>query len=1403
LTGFILLAVVTIGSHMSDFEQSEEYALCFDEFLRRAISALDPHESIDRITLCQAKLLACINQIYSGEEIWQESAYNEFLTDLISFCQLEWKMSETGFTTFAPEGQEAEFWKRWVQLESCRRTGYAIWMLDTMWAYQFQVQPRLTLEDGRIPLPCQEVLWESKTALQWHHIFQFSPSNLTLLSSLQSLQNEKILQNTMGEFSRIILLHGFYHQCWELEKAEIQSQPRPQQMSMYTFWSNSTMESLELLQWSANSMVASGMEHPTLLHLHLARIVLFAPFQSICDLAYGMTKEDSNMSPAQMTALRKAIREWVTEDASKARLVTLHAGALLRHVHAFHTNSFYEPSAVLLATLTLWTFGSFATTARNAGTCSQRRYSDTQIRPISIAIDQPLDPELARSFVNNGGEMQPTLRGVGSICGVGAPERVLLEGSKLVSEIGRWGSGPYSRLDVLGIRDSVLPSLEGQPCQYRRRCRHGREAVRCRTASFCTHSSDSSRRQRVNMNYTNLTVIGLREELAKRGLSASAIKLKKDLIARLQQDDKDKADASSAAIRPEANPQSSITLKAEADIDVPSAKAKTEALHVPPVEPSEYGSDDLFDELDADALISASQQSPSALLKPESSFAVPPTPTLKRPLPEEDDFSGDEIFNDPGIEEIWTSSQQERRAPEAPIDKPEHVALIRRLLREKFGYPGFRGEQEKAILSLLRGENTLAIFPTGAGKSLCYQIPAIAFPLMDKMSGNERPHGAGLTLVVSPLIALMKDQTDALKKRGIAADCSDSTKTYEQHQQIHADIHAGKLRLLYVSPEKLSNEAFVASMKHVAGGVRLVAVDEAHCISEWGHSFRPTYLMVERFTKEIKAERVICLTATATPEVAEDVRAAFDILERNEFRTSPYRPNLRLEAVATDSQEAKLPLLFKWLREHPGSTIVYVTLQQQAEDLCKVLRSKSFNAAFYHAGMKVEEKTAVQDNFMADKIRIVVATIAFGMGIDKSDIRGVVHLDLASTVEEYSQQIGRAGRDGEPGYCIMFICHSDIYLRQNFSLGDLPSRKSLLGLLKDVFGRERTRDTEGEVIRLAHRELSTLYDIRLSPLGVVFAALELRFGLLRAITPEYTSYQFEDKGRYHAVASSDHSPEARAIYSMSTKAIKNFTFDMNAATRRGLMRANLVQKLDSWNATGVIMLKTSGVMNRYRVLSPLPTAEADIQALADDLFADMAQREKDALGRIDQMVGLITGKSCLALGLAEHFGMDLPDCRRSCGHCTYCAWGEAATLAPKPAPPLNVEGVKRVLAACPHDDPRLLARVAFGIKSPRITQLKLDKSSVFESLADHEFSTLLREFEAACRTAAHGPLDAAQAQLAVAGVAEEAATVAEEAMATGEEEAAVAEVATAEVVTSEVVERTDPIVERRIQKVEV
>ena len=246
----------------------------------------------------------------------------------------------------------------------------------------------------------------------------------------------------MGEFSRIILIHGFFQRNWETERTQtihVQSQ----HMSEYTHWKDSLSEWLEILQWNANNVVnaASGMEHPTILHLHLARIVLFSPFQSICDLAYAMTKEDTNITTPQMSELRATIRRWVAEDEQKASLSTLHAGALFRHLQHFHTGGFYEPSAVLLATLTLWAYSTFTNIPSQRPFLSQRRYSETQRLGLEIMLDGPLDPELARVFVGGGRDMTPCLTSLGSIRGVGKPERVLLEGSRLVADIGRWGSG--------------------------------------------------------------------------------------------------------------------------------------------------------------------------------------------------------------------------------------------------------------------------------------------------------------------------------------------------------------------------------------------------------------------------------------------------------------------------------------------------------------------------------------------------------------------------------------------------------------------------------------------------------------------------------------------------------------------------------------------------------------------------------------------------------------------------------------------------------------------------------------------------------------------------------------------------------------------------------------------------
>lgn len=578
----------------------------------------------------------------------------------------------------------------------------------------------------------------------------------------------------------------------------------------------------------------------------------------------------------------------------------------------------------------------------------------------------------------------------------------------------------------------------------------------------------------------------------------------------------------------------------------------------------------------------------------------------------------------------------------------------------------------------------------------------------------------------------MKDQVDALKRRGISADCLDSTKTCEQTKEISAAMREGRLRLLYCAPERLNNEGFVESMAHVPGGVRLLAVDEAHCISEWGHSFRPDYLKVARFAQEVRAESVICLTATATQRIAEDVQHTFGIEDANVYRTSPYRPNLQLLAESTKTKVEKYPKLYKFLKTHPGSTLVYVTQQREADELAGDLRKKGFQAASFHAGMNAEVKMKVQDEFMASKIPIVVATTAFGMGIDKADIRNIVHFDLAFTVEEYSQQIGRAGRDGLQSHCMLYLCPEDFYIKENFARADLPTPTALRGLLKNIFSQPLVDIPQGQAIKLSHTQLSQDYDVKANPLSIIMAILELRFGLVRAITPEYSSYKFEARGPYEAFKRSEKSPKGRAIFENARKAVKWYNIDVSGVARStGISRNDIVRRLNQLHDVGALMLKASGVKNRYRILERLPQTDSEINAIADDMYAEMESRESDALKRMHEVEALITGEQCFALALAKHFGMGddgLPDGsttktnKTSCGHCTYCLTGKPVELPGKPEKPVNIAGIKKILDACEvRDDPRLLARVAFGIRSPRVSKLKYDKLGVFASLEDHDF----------------------------------------------------------------------------------
>jgi len=327
----------------------------------------------------------------------------------------------------------------------------------------------------------------------------------------------------------------------------------------------------------------------------------------------------------------------------------------------------------------------------------------------------------------------------------------------------------------------------------------------------------------------------------------------------------------------------------------------------------------------------------------------------------------------------------------------------------------------------------------------------------------------GLTLVVSPLIALMKDQIDRLKARAIAAERLDSTLGAAELAAVMSAVRGGQVKLLYVAPERFNNERFRAAIRRVR--VSLFAVDEAHCISEWGHNFRPDFLKLARFAKQCRAERVLALTATATPQVIADVCRGLDIAPGFAVRTGFYRPNLTLLMTPITAVDRDTTLLDR-LRSRPaGPAIVYVTLQRTAKEVAMQLAEAGFPARPYHAGMEDDERAAVQEGFAASERAIVVATIAFGMGIDKANIRYVYHYNLPKSLENLSQEIGRAGRDGLPSTCETFVCPGDLNALENFAYGDTPGPESVRGFVREVFAL-------GEEFDVSLYDVSAAHDIR-------------------------------------------------------------------------------------------------------------------------------------------------------------------------------------------------------------------------------------------------------------------------------------------------------------------------------------
>ncbi|HEX8566796.1 MAG TPA: RecQ family ATP-dependent DNA helicase [Pyrinomonadaceae bacterium] len=359
---------------------------------------------------------------------------------------------------------------------------------------------------------------------------------------------------------------------------------------------------------------------------------------------------------------------------------------------------------------------------------------------------------------------------------------------------------------------------------------------------------------------------------------------------------------------------------------------------------------------------------------------------------------------------------------------------IQRTLRETFGFQKLRAGQREVIENVLAGKDTLAIMPTGAGKSLCYQLPAL--------------HLEGMTIVVSPLISLMKDQTDKLEEKGFdVANLNSSVSETEQRESLE-QVERQASDFVFTTPERLTDADFLETIKDKQ--IDFVVIDEAHCISQWGHDFRPAFLEIRAALKQLKNPPILALTATATPEVIEDIKRQLERPQMQVVNSGIFRPNLVFEVVHTTNDLEKRENLAKFLREIEGSKIVYCATVKAVEEVFDFLEKVGITAEKYHGKLSAKQRHETQDRFMSGEIETIVATNAFGMGVDKADIRAVVHWQIPGSLESYYQEAGRAGRDGEPAQCVLLYDTRDRRVQQFFLGGRYPTADDILAIYQTL-----------------------------------------------------------------------------------------------------------------------------------------------------------------------------------------------------------------------------------------------------------------------------------------------------------------------------------------------------------------
>ncbi len=575
-------------------------------------------------------------------------------------------------------------------------------------------------------------------------------------------------------------------------------------------------------------------------------------------------------------------------------------------------------------------------------------------------------------------------------------------------------------------------------------------------------------------------------------------------------------------------------------------------------------------------------------------------------------------------------------APEPLIEEPEAPPELLDALRNHFGYESFRPGQVAVIQAALRGEDTLALMPTGAGKSLCYQLPAMLLP--------------GATVLISPLIALMKDQVDNLPQsiRARTAFINSDLDQSEQERRLQ-DLAEGRLKLVYVAPERLRQPSFIHALRRA--NVSLFVIDEAHCISQWGHDFRPDYLFIPKALHAMSnlsahhtAPPVLALTATATPTMREEIASALG-RQMRVITTGVYRPNLRYEVYQINTKEDKLRRLVALCRETSGTGIVYARSRESCEDLAKLLRDEGVQAAHYHAGMDKDERARTQDAWTSGKMRVVVATVAFGLGINKADVRFIIHYNLPNSLEAYCQESGRAGRDGRPARCILFYNGSDksrlTQWLQEEAL-DLDFLRAVYREIKRQMGKSFGLLAAGDLERAINNSLPDSQTSTETKVRVGISLLE-RGGLLRrhfdAPRTGYVTWAGangkvppDDCGTFLAAAQlTPHIPQSVDLVWL--------------AQVLGTTVPDAEERLLTWRDNNLLEYRGGPRQMHMELLPAPPNSTERLQELLDTM---QSQRE----AQIERLADYARSTACRHKTIARHFAERL---MRACGVCDRCA----------------------------------------------------------------------------------------------------------------------------------------------------